>query len=248
MNRILVIGGSRGIGAGVALRFLNNGDQVLVTSRSPQVFVESLPSELSYRAGNLQVISQNFEEPNAAREFIKKLERIGFRPNIVIFAIGGPVQHKTLNPDDYRSAMQLNFHAPVDLTLSLLPKLETEPWARIVFIGSLATKSGAAELPYITAKASLISFVKFLSHKIGKNYVNVVPIALSLGPIDVEGKGLNRLGKQDPSGLQIWLEKNRIAAGRLGTIAEVSELVFMLSSEYSAFMHGSNVEIDGGGH
>lgn len=241
----LVVGGSKGIGSQIAIKFLENGYRVVSVSRTP--INPGMHSGLFRSAGeSFQEILLDLYAENSCSLLIKQLVIYDFLPDVVIFAIGGPDDCDSMRFEDYSRILKLNFLIPVELTLGLLPRFKDHKKRKILFIGSLVTKNGRAPLPYVCSKTALLSFVQNLSHSLGKDYGNLEPFVISPGPIEVPGKGLKRLKEQDPDGLITWLENRGINTGRLGSMSEVANLALALCSSEIGYIHGANFEIDGG--
>lgn len=247
-RKVLIVGGSRGIGGAIAARFITNADEVLIVSRRPIAFFEQDYARLISTKSNLHSISLDLMDKTSSEKLLQELKVRNFIPNIVVFAIGGPGDHKTFNPDDYMNSLRFNFEIPTRITLALLPLMSNLEWARLVFIGSLVTKNGKSELPYVISKTAITTFAQQFNRYFYSSNGNFISFCVSPGPIAVRDKGLYRLRQQDISGMEDWLKENRVNARRIAEPMELAEFIFTLSSQDLTFHHGANFTFDGGGY
>jgi 3-oxoacyl-[acyl-carrier protein] reductase len=119
-------------------------------------------------------------------------------------------------------------------------------WGRIIYIGTLAINHKSASAPYVAAKAALMAYMKVMAKELAKVNDNFIACAVSPGAINVKGKFLNNLADNEPEKLTEFLEKNSVAAGRLGEPEEVAEVVSFLCDPETTYLNGCNIEIDGG--
>jgi len=110
----------------------------------------------------------------------------------------------------------------------------------------MAINHKSASAPYIAAKAALIEYMKTISKELGKINQNLMAAAVSPGAISVPGKYLNKIEKEDPKILAQFIQETKIPIARLGTTREIAEVVSFLCDEHTRYLHGCNIQIDGG--
>jgi NAD(P)-dependent dehydrogenase (short-subunit alcohol dehydrogenase family) len=244
-SKCLIIGGSKGIGKAIVRKFLSEKHEVISVARTGLTSPQLKALTLSERKNYAEIHLDMFEEESVSL-LIELMQKKKFDPDVVVFALGGPDKSNTEKYSDYARVLRLNCLIQIEMTLSLVQTFNDEKHRKLIYIGSLVTKNGKASLPYIVSKSALLSFVKFLTQSLGTRFSNFEPLIISPGPIEVTGKGLKRLKEENPLGLAEWLLERKIHLGRLGTVDEVANLVFLLSSKEVGFMHGANIEMDGG--
>lgn len=242
----LVTGGTRGIGNGIAKSLAESGVYVVIVGTNRELLKQETNSMVT---NGLKVTSihVDFEKPNASELLVSELKLRSLVPDILINGLGGGFGAKTDGTiDSYERVMKLNFFTAVELSNTFLPTMIQNGWGRIIFIGTLAINHKSAEAPYVAAKSALISYMKILAKYAASKNDNVIVNAVSPGAINVPGKYLHKIESDNPELLVEFLEKNGVAAKRLGKIHEVANVVKFLCSNEASYLHGSNIEIDGG--
>ena len=98
---------------------------------------------------------------------------------------------------------------------------------------------------FSAAKSAQLATIKSLSKKINFTKNNITFNIISPGPIFIKDTGWEKEKIKNPKKYNDFIKKN-IPAYRLGYPEEVANAVFFISSEYSSFINGSNLVIDGG--
>ncbi|WP_263144126.1 SDR family oxidoreductase [Pseudomonas sp. RIT-PI-AD] len=239
-KRILVTGGSAGIGLASARRFLAEGAEVAITGRDPETLARTrrllgealwtLPVEAGDSAAQGQLA-----------------ERLGTRWARLdgAFLNAGDVTHQPLDAwceADFDRVLATNLKGPFFLLQRLLP-LFAEP-ASVVLCGSVSAHIGLPDSSvYAASKAALLSLARTLSAELAGRGIRVN--GLSPGPTETAALGKVAPGPQATAAL-----RERIAAlvpiGRLGRPEEIAEAAVFLISDESSFMRGAEVLVDGG--
>lgn len=242
----IVSGGSRGIGNAIARQLALDGLHVVLMARDNQTLKAECESIIS-EGGSASYISVDFLRPNFLESVIGHLTRNKLSPNILINGLGGGFGSKSLDPVDiYAKVMHLNFFVAHELANLVIENAKKQGWGRIVYIGTLAINHKSASAPYVAAKAALMAYMKVMAKDLAKLHENFVACAVSPGAINVQGKWLNNLAKNDPEKLAEFLDRNSVAAGRLGEPEEVAKVVSFLCDRKTTYLNGCNIEIDGG--
>ncbi|MFO6419888.1 SDR family oxidoreductase [Hylemonella sp. W303a] len=165
--RVLLTGASGGIGATMDQALRQAGAQVLGVSRAPQA---SAPGQHWVRA--------DLNDPSDIEQVAKRCAALDI--NVVVHAAGeaGFGALRTLDATRMQQVLQTNLLAPMLLTQALLPQLQRQPQAQIVFVGSAL---GAIGLPgfslYGTSKAGVHRFAESLRRELSDTSVRVQLLA-----------------------------------------------------------------------
>jgi NAD(P)-dependent dehydrogenase (short-subunit alcohol dehydrogenase family) len=233
-KRVLVTGGSKGIGRACAEAFAKEGAKVRVASRSPAPDgrFESKAIDLSQR-GAAEALAE------WAGELDILVNNAGAIP-------GGDLLK--VDEDTWRRAWDLKMFGYVNLSRQVYARMKARRSGVIVnIIGSAGEKMDAAYIAGSTANAGLMAFTRALggaSHADGVRVLGINP-----GPISTDRlitlfqqRAETLLG--DRSRYQ-ELFKN-MSFGRPGTAEEIANAAVFLASERSAYTSGCILTIDGG--
>ena len=242
----LVTGGSRGIGNAIARQLAVDGLHVVLIARDTQTLKSECESIIAH-GGSASYVSVDFLSSNFLETISDHLVRNELSPNILINGLGGGFGSKSFDSVDvYSKVMHLNFLVAHELMNLVIENAKKQDWGRIIHIGTLAINHKSASAPYVAAKAALMAYMKVMAKELAKVNENFVACAVSPGAINVRGKFLNNLAKNEPEKLIEFLEQNSVAAGRLGEPEEVAQVVSFLCDRRTTYLNGCNIEVDGG--
>jgi NAD(P)-dependent dehydrogenase (short-subunit alcohol dehydrogenase family) len=234
---VLVTGGSRGIGRGIATRFLESGCEVVICGRNPP---ESLPGAgermASFVAGDVRDVEQLDKIVAAV------VERHG-RLDVLINNAGGspPADAATVSPRFSASIIQLNLIAPLWLAQRANAVMQTQDTGGTII--NIASVSGVRPSPgtaaYGAAKAGLINLTQSLAVEWApKVRVN----AVVAGPIRTEQAAMHYGSEAGIAAVDAT-----IPLRRMGTPDDVASACLYLASPLAAWVSGTALVVHGGG-
>lgn len=235
-KKILVTGGSRGIGREIALSLARAGADVVTCYRSAGEAVDSLILELKETPGNHEVIRADVTQAEDVDTLIESChERFGHLDVLVNSA--GVISHipfTELPLEEWRRVVDSNLTAPAQMIKAALPMLRVG--SSIINVGSrVATVGIPMRTHYTAAKSGLIGLTRSLAKELGPRGIRVNVVAP--GPIQTEVE-------TPPAVIERY--KTMIPLGRLGRTAEIAAVVQFLASDSASFVNGETVNVDGG--
>ncbi|WP_274565176.1 SDR family NAD(P)-dependent oxidoreductase [Streptomyces spiramyceticus] len=234
----LVTGGSRGMGAAIALRLAQDGADVAITyvrgEEAAHDVVQKIEAAgrrgIALRADAADAAAVTGAVDRAAAE----LGRLDILVNNAGVGVLGPIESLTLA--DIDRVLQVNVRAAFLASQAAAAKMERG--GRIVTIGSCmaARVPGPGGTLYATSKAALSGLTKALARELGgrgitANLVHPGPVDTDMNPAD---------------GPYAEPQSAMTALGRFGSADEVASLVAYLASQEASYMTGSEVLVDGG--
>ncbi len=246
-KRVLVTGGTQGMGEAIVRRLAAGGATVATTARSPlpegqapDLFVQA---DISTRDG-VETVIRAVQDAFGGIDIL--VNNVGGSS-----APGGGVLK--LSDEDWQRTIDANLFAAVRLDRALLPGMLTQGAGIIIHISSIQRRLPLfdATLAYAAAKAALTTYSKGLSKEVGPQGVRVNTVA----PGFIETPAAHRLivrlaekaGTDENAAREgLMTSLGGIPIGRPGRPAEVAELVAFLVSDRAASIHGSEYVIDGG--
>ena len=245
MKRVLISGGSKGIGQQIGIRLARDGFHPILLGRSVDV-LERTVNQINAFGGTATWLEVDFAAPGYVDLVRDSLDQYGLRPNSLVHALGGGFGSKTSDGvDTYREVMHHNFFVAHELTQLVLKNAVSDGWGRFLYIGTLAVNQKSASAPYVAAKSALLAYMKVIAKDMARLNSNISACAVSPGAINVPGKYFNQLLDSEPDRLKQLLEESGVAAGRLGEPEEVATVASFLFDSRSTYLNGCNIDIDG---
>lgn len=225
---VLVLGGSRGIGAAIVRRFAAEGAKVTFTYVSSQEAAEMLASEAGATAE--MVDSSDRDAVISLVRACGPLDVLVVSAGVVVF--GDPLDHQ---PDDVDRMFRINLHSPYHAAVEAARQMPDG--GRIIVVGS---SSGdrvpfAGMTSYAASKSAIQGLARGLARDLGPRgiTVNVVqpgPIETDMNPAD---------------GPLTDLIQSFTAIKRFGRPEEVAGMVAWLAGPEASFVSGATHTIDG---
>ena len=236
---VLISGGSRGLGAGIARKCLDAGYAVATFSRSPTPFIETEQQrdphgELFYWAP-----VDNRDDAALAGFVADVSDRYGAIGALINNAAAGRFgSFPLMRVSEIDESITVNLRSNVLLARLCTPAMVARGGGSILNISSVnAVRDSAGVAVYSATKAALDGFTRALARELGPGNVRVNSLAPGYFDSDMVA-GLTERQRRSIV--------RQTPLGRLGTISEVAEVVLFLLSPAAAFMTGQTIVIDGG--
>ncbi len=234
---VLVTGGTKGIGAGIATRFLQASADVIVCGRqAPDTFPCADGRTADFFALDLRDL-------DALGELFNHIsERYG-RLDVVINNAGGSpaTDAATASPRFSESIVRLNLLAPLNVAqLANRIMQHQEAGGAIVFIGSVsASRPSPGTAAYGAAKAGILSLASSLAVEWAPK---VRTLVVSPGLIRTEQSHLHYGAEAGVAAVG-----QTIPAGRLGEAEDIADACLFAASPMASYWSGTNLLLHGGG-
>jgi NAD(P)-dependent dehydrogenase (short-subunit alcohol dehydrogenase family) len=246
-RRVLVTGGTQGMGEATVRRLAAGGARVVTAARSP--LPEGLAVELFIQAD----MSTRQGANEVAAQVLKHFGGL----DLLVNNVGGSSSPSggvlALTEAHWQNEIDLNLFSATRLDRAFIPAMLEQRRGVIIHISSIQRRLPLfdATLAYAAAKAALTAYRKGLSKEIGAKGIRVNSIAPGFIETEAAHRLIGRLAARagiDEEGARERLMDSLggIPIGRPGRPAEVAELVAFLASDRAASIHGSEYVIDGG--
>ena len=245
-KRVLITGGTKGLGRATVDRFLAGGARVITSARGavePVEGVEFVQADLTTAEGGQALAAM-------------ALERLG-GIDILAHVMGGSTApgggFVALTDDLWLAELNLNLLAAVRLDRLLIPQMIERGAGAVVHVNSIQSilPLPDATTAYAAAKAALRTYSKSISKELGPKGVRVNTV--SPGWIMTEGTDvfLERIraangGTIEDARQLVLAGLGGIAIGRGAEPCEVAEAIAFLASDRASSIHGSELVVDGG--
>lgn len=235
-KRVVITGGSRGIGLDIARAFTEQGARVAVLGRDGARAEEAAAS----LGGEARSAALDISDESAVTDTFGTI--LGDWDGLdILINNAGVTRDKllpVLKPDDWDSVMATNLRGTYLCSRAALRPMLKQRWGRIINVTSVIGLTGnAGQSNYAASKAGIIGFTKSVAREIASRTVTVNAIAPGL--IDTD---MTRALKEEQRE-QILAQ---IPLGRFGGGEEVAGTALFLASELAGYVTGEVIRVDGG--
>ena len=244
---ILVTGASRGIGAAIARAFAAEGGIVVVNYRTNEAAAEAVAAECRALGGEALAIAADVTSAEAVSAMATRIaEEVG-RLDVVVNNAFAPYRFDPDNRarfwetpwDAYEKQFEGAVKAAYTVSRAMLPLLQRRSGTSIVNLASdLVTRPSIPYHDYTTAKAALVGFSRNLAAELGPLGIRVNCVAPGL----VYPTQASAATPEEVREMLIAQTPLR----RIATPEDVAGPVLFLASDWSRFVTGQMLHVDGG--
>lgn len=238
-KKVILTGGSRGLGRAALELFAQEGCDVAFFSRNAQQVAETVAA-LEAHGGKVFGSAFSLDDLDAYKAWLDKAAKdLGgvdiFVHNVSASGAGAG--------GDWNVTLQLDIMGAVAGIEALEPYLEASPDASVVFMSSTAAlETFLSANAFNALKAALITYAKQQSQALGAKGIRVNVI--SPGPIAFPGGNWEKIRAARPELYDATAAK--MVTGRFGTAEEVARSIVFIASPASSNTTGANLVVDGG--
>lgn len=234
-KRVLITGGSSGIGRATALRVAQAGAQVLIVARD-RAKLEETQAEITRSGGEVSIFECDITNESDTRKLVADVIAEFGGLDVLINNAGRSIRRSIAisyeRLHDFERLMQLNYFATVRLTLAFLPQMVAQRSGHVIVISSLGVLSNAPRFAgYAASKAALETFARCASSEYRDDNIRftVINMPLVRTPMVAPTRlytDMHMLGVQEAATLvaEALIHKPPRVVSRLGVFAQLLEV------------------------
>lgn len=242
---IIVTGGGTGLGKSMATYFLRLGANVVICSRKPDVLEQTANELASATGGNILYVACDVRKTEQIEHVIAQaIERFGQVDGLVNNSAGNfisPTERLSYKAVD--TIVDIVLRGTYYFTLALGKYwIEKRISGTVLNIATTYAWTGSGwVVPSAMAKAGVLAMTKSLAFEWARH--NIRLNAIAPGPFPTKG-AWDRLFPEELAGKFAF--ENRVPLARTGDHQELANLAAYLLSDFSAYMTGEVITLDGG--
>jgi len=238
---VIVTGGSKGIGKGIARVFSQEGAHVLIAGRDTDTLDAAAASLAEGARGRIETVAADVSRVEDCRRVAEvALERFGAID--VLCANAGIFPDKALvdlTEEDVDSVMSTNLKSTIFCVQACIPALEASGHGRVVLTssitGPLTGYPGWSH--YGASKAAQLGFIRTAAIELAPKRITINAVL----PGNIKTEGLDDLG-------QSYLDQMAasVPQGRLGAVEDIGNAALFFAADEAGYITGQSLVVDGG--
>src|SRR5579859_7946632 len=232
----LVTGGSRGIGAAVAIALAKAGADVAVNYRERADAANAVCSEITRTGGKAIAVQADVSVAAEVKRMVAEVEaKIGGIDILVNnAAIAHPRKLQVITETEWDEVLTVNLKSVFLVTQAVVGGMRQRKWGRIINLSSVAAQTGGAVGPhYAASKAGIIGLTHSCASSLIRDGITVNAIAPALIETDMVTSNPNASPRLIPM-------------GHFGKVNDVASIAVMLAT--NEYITGQTISVNGGWH
>lgn len=234
-NRVaLVTGGSRGIGAAVAIALARAGADIAVNYRERTDAANAVCGEITKMGQKAIAVQADVSVPTEAKRMVAEAEANIGGIDILVnnAAIAYPRKLEEITETEWDEVLSVNLKSVFLMTQAVIGGMRKRKWGRIINLSSVAAQTGGAVgAHYAASKAGIIGLTHSCASAFIRERITVNAIAPALIETDMVTSNPNA-------------SPDLIPMGHFGAAADVASVAVMLAT--NDYMTGQTVSVNGG--
>lgn len=245
-QRLLVTGGSRGIGAAIARMFAARGWEVGLTWSTGRQAAAEVVSSIEAAGGSAFAEACNLRSEDSIQGLYARLDARQWIPDALVNnagVTGARLRLENLDSDTLREVCEVNLIGTLLFTREAVRRMSIRRGGRggaIVTLSSTATRLGSPDqwVHYAATKGAVDVFTRGLAHELAPDGLRVNAVS--------PGLTLSDPAQADQIAARLETLRHEIPMQRAGTAEEVAEAVYFLCSERASYITGTILPAAGG--
>jgi 3-oxoacyl-[acyl-carrier protein] reductase len=234
-NRVaLVTGGSRGIGAGIAVALATAGADVAVNYREQGAAAQSVCAEIDALGRKAIAVQADVSRADEITRMVSELESSLGTVDILVnnAAIAQPRPFEEITETEWDEILRVNLKSVFLVTQAVIAGMRKRKWGRIINLSSVAAQTGGAVgAHYAASKAGIIGLTHSCASSFIKDGITVNAIAPALIETDMVTSNPNASPRLIPM-------------GHFGKVDDVASIAVMLAG--NKYITGQTISVNGG--
>ena len=237
---VIVTGGSKGIGRGIARVFASAGANVLIVGRGAEA-LDAAVEEMASLPGEVSGLQTDVADVRGCQEMVRTaVERYGGVD--VLCANAGVFPSARLDamtPEDLEEVLATNFKGMVYAVQACLAPLQESGHGRIVVVSSITGPMTGYPgwSHYGASKAAQLGFIRSAAMELAGRRITINAVL----PGNIRTEGLDDLGED-------YLQQMAatVPQGRLGHVDDIAHAALFLATDEAEYITGQSIVVDGG--